>query len=72
MYIPKQDDFAIKRSSAKKKSNAANLSLHLDLTLYEKDILLKACKIYRSKIPSYLQSKKSELEAIDKVIKKLT
>lgn len=71
MYVPQKKDFEIKKSTAKNKLDKANLLLHLDLSSFEKEILLKACKKYRAKIPSYLLSKQSELEAIDRVIQKL-
>ena len=71
MYVPQKKDFEIKKSTAKNTSEKSNLSLHLDLSSSEKEILLKACKKYRAKIPSYLLSKQSELEAIDRVIQKL-
>ncbi len=71
MYVPQKNDFEIKKSTAKNTLDKANLLLHLDLSSFEKEILLKACKKYRAKIPSYLLSKQSELEAIDRVIQKL-
>jgi hypothetical protein len=71
MYVPQKKDFEIKKSTAKNTSDKANLLLHLDLSSFEKEILLKACKKYRAKIPSYLLSKQSELETIDRVIQKL-
>jgi len=71
MYVPQKKDFEIKKSTAKNKLDKANLLLHLDLSSFEKEILLKACKKYRAKIPSYLLSKQSELETIDRVIQKL-
>lgn len=71
MYVPQKKDFEIKKSTAKNTSDKENLLLHLDLSSSEKEILLKACKKYRAKIPSYLLSKQSELETIDRVIQKL-
>ena len=71
MYVPQKKDFEIKKPTAKNTSDKANLLLHLDLSSFEKEILLKACKKYRAKIPSYLLSKQSELETIDRVIQKL-
>jgi hypothetical protein len=49
----------------------ANSALHLDLNTFEIEVLLKACKDYRARIPSYLLSKQSELDAIDGIIQKL-
>jgi len=71
MHVPQKKAFEIEKSTVKNTSDTANLSLHLYLSSFEKEILLKACKKYRAKIPSYLQSKQSELEAIDRVIQKL-
>jgi hypothetical protein len=71
MHVPQKKDFEIEKSTFKNTSDTENLSLHLYLSFFEKEILLKACKKYRAKIPSYLLSKQSELEAIDKVIQKL-
>jgi hypothetical protein len=71
MYVPQKKDFEVEKSTVKGTPDTAKLSLHLDLSSFEKDILLKACKIYRAKIPSYLRSKQSELAAIDRVIQKL-
>ena len=51
--------------------DSANSTLHIDLNTFEVEVLLKACKIYRAKIPSYLLSKQSELDAIDGIVKKL-
>ena len=72
MYVPHKNDFDTKKSADRKASDSAELSLQLKISSFEKEILLKACKSYRVKIPSYIQSKLSELHAIDRVIKKLT
>ena len=43
--------------------------LHLKLEPDEARILLKACRRYRSTIPSYLQAKQAEVDIIDSIIK---
>ena len=72
MFLPQKEDFVPRKKVAKKDAlNKANLTLQLGLSSFEKEILLKACKNYRARIPSYLLSKQSELKAIDRIIKKL-
>ena len=46
-------------------------SWHLDLDGAEREILLKACKLYRARIPSYLQSRQTEVQMVDNIIEKL-
>jgi len=53
-------------------TNSGSSSLKLELSEMQQKILLKACKIYRAKIPSYLSSKQAELQAVDELIEKLT
>lgn len=38
----------------------------------EIELLVRACKTLRGRIPAYLQSSQPELNAIDEVIRKLT
>ena len=52
-------------------TNSSNSSLKLDLSEFQREILLKACKIYRAKIPSYLSSKQTEVQVVDELIEKL-
>ncbi len=52
---------------------AGSLSVkRLDLDMPEKKILLKACRMYRARIPSYLKSKQAEIQIVDNIIQKLT
>jgi hypothetical protein len=44
----------------------------IDLDMAEREILLKACKMYRAKIPIYLRSKQAEIQMLDHIIQKLT
>lgn len=44
----------------------------IDLDMPERVILLKACRMYRAKIPSYLRSKQAEIQMLDHIIQKLT
>jgi hypothetical protein len=44
----------------------------LDLNLAEREILLKACRMYRARIPGYLKSKQAEIQIINDIIQKLT
>jgi len=44
----------------------------LDLNTAEKEILLKACRMYRASIPSYLKSKQAEIKMMDNIIEILT
>lgn len=43
-------------------------ALRLELSQDETQILLKACKRYRSTIPSYLQARKAEIKIVDSLI----
>ncbi len=47
-------------------------ALRLDLDTAEREILLKACRMYRARIPSYLKSKQAEIQMVDNIIQKLT
>jgi len=47
-------------------------SVRINLTLTEREILLKACHKYRYSIPAYIQSRKAEMEALDAIIEKLS
>ncbi len=60
-----------KKPSEKVALDRANSRLQLELNSFEIEVLLNACKNYRAKIPSYLLSKQSELDAIDRIIQKL-
>ena len=71
MYVPQKKDFETEKATLRNASDTASFSLNLYLSSFEKEVLLKACKRYRAKIPSYLLSKQSELEAIDRVIQEL-
>ncbi len=51
---------------------SAEVSLPLKLSTAEKQILLKACKLYRAKIPNYLDSRQTEFQILEKIIQKLT
>lgn len=53
-------------------TNSDSSSLKLELSELQRKILLKACKIYRAKIPSYLSSKQTEVQVVDELIEKLT
>lgn len=44
----------------------------IDLSLADREILLKACRMYRARIPIYLQSKQGEIQRVDNIIQKLT
>ena len=55
-----------------KMTNSGSSSLKLELSELQRKILLKACKIYRAKIPSYLSSKQTEVQVVDELIEKLT
>ena len=47
-------------------------AIHLDLKKAEREILLKACRLYRARIPNYLKSKQAEFQMMDNIIRKLT
>jgi len=46
--------------------------LKLELNELQREVLLKTCKIYRAKMPSYLRSIQNEVRVIDELIEKLT
>ena len=71
MPVPLEKNFETEKSANICTLDEANLTLHLGLNSFEKEVLLKACKSYRAKIPSYLQSKQPELDAIDRIIQQL-
>lgn len=71
MPVPLEKNVETKKSANICTIDKAKLTLHLGLDSFEKEVLLKACNNYRAKIPSYLQSKQSELDAIDRIIQKL-
>lgn len=43
----------------------------LKLSEAERSVLLQACKDYRASLPSYLQSKQTEMRILDELIRKL-
>lgn len=54
-------------------THAGNASeRRLDLNPTAREILLKACRMYRARIPIYLQSKQAEIQIVDNIIQKLT
>jgi len=55
-----------------KKSDPKSPVLKLELNELQREVLLKTCKIYRAKMPSYLRSIQNELRIIDELIEKLT
>lgn len=46
--------------------------ISIDLTDEEIKILIRACQKYRSTIPSYIMSKKTEIIILDDLVQKLT
>jgi len=55
-----------------KMTDSGSSSLKLELNELQRKILLKACKIYRAKIPSYLRSKQTEVQVVDELVEKLS
>lgn len=43
----------------------------LELTETEIEVVLKACKKYRSTIPGYIKSKQAEIDILDDLVQKL-
>ena len=57
-----------KSGDAMKKSD----KISIELTDEEAKILIRACRKYRSTIPSYIMSKKDEINTLDELVQKLT
>jgi len=55
-----------------KKKDVCKQSERLTVTPFEREILLKACEKYRYTIPAYIQSRQSEADALEALIKKLS
>jgi hypothetical protein len=60
------------RPTDKRKDASNRQSIQVVLTEAEIEVLLKAVKRYRQKIPSYIKSSEVELHHIDEIIKKLS
>jgi hypothetical protein len=43
----------------------------IELTLAERELLLRACQRYRAAVPTYLKSREEERQLLDVVIEKL-
>ena len=60
------------KSVPKRRTNSRVRPTGVDLSVTEKEILLKACKKYRYSIPNYLESRQLEITIIDAIMEKLS